>query len=218
MKRYFNIDISKETTNIALYLATILDKRKKSILLVSNHNRSINNHLIFKLKQAGIITDKEDIHIMPEYIYIKQNNIKFDYFITTEQKVFLKNPSFFLVSPLIKEEELLKMNLYLSSLKNNQDKETMTQIMSTYFKEVTMSLEKVEELIDFYGSKGVIIPYDNQLLLSVFDEKEKSYIKKIYPESSFSFNNKKIKYIICINYNFDLKKYFQFFDAVKSIM
>lgn len=224
----FGIKIIKELSTLSLFLATSLEpyKNQISVLLVTNKNISIINH-IKNLLNKYLEFNVKEIVVIPEYYFNKNlDGYKyFDVFLTTEQEILFTEKPFYFIEPISNSEEIKKLNLLV--MEKIKIKFITNKINTTekYLSEKMIKQEQLEkEIINCLINDS----NKNTFVYSTFGN-EKLYINNIdynvdtkvviYTfESPFEFKDKKIRKIIFSQFNKKESNIFEFYSSISDVL
>ncbi|PLS35207.1 hypothetical protein CYV26_07425 [Carnobacterium maltaromaticum] len=225
-EQIFSVKLSKESSFIALFLATYFReyKNRTRILLVSDQNISIGQSIksLFEEYESFRV---EKFTILPTYYYQNNEAIKesFDLFLTTNSEVVLKDSSFYLLSPIITSSEV--NSIYLTIRKRMQQllKQKKELVKNRYLKE--KSIEKTDSE---YGEVLNMIAKDGNYTYHTFSKynlfickqsnKTENQIIIYNLNQSILFKHKKIRRVVFVEYCKENPDIYLFFSTVSEIL
>lgn len=203
----FELKPTKETNLVALFISSwMYDFRYKyKFLLIVNQNESVISHMLTVLKNGLPVSKKSEFKIMPSYQF-EQEDVQleeFDMCITTDSKMVLKDNSFFLVSPVLNEEEMNYVQIYLMArMKKAQSKNRSAIMDKVKFIKVKKSDENYlffQKLIQDYDYSQTSFHTFSEKNLAIFHSGEDESKIQIYElESPIDFVQKRIHRIIYV--------------------
>ena len=152
LPEFFDLHSSKETSFLALYLSTGLNRIRGSVsvLLVSNQNPSI----ICQIKSAlcGFGSPAVNcVHILPSYALARNSEIcqRHDILLTTDHEVLLNTPGFYLVPCILTSEDVRQLDLHFKNRAAERKEERKVEVLDNVYRHQTVSSQDVtlEELI-----------------------------------------------------------------------
>lgn len=226
LEQIFSVGINKESSFIALFLATYLReyKNRTRMLLVIDQNISIGQSIksLFEEYESFHISD---FTILPTYYYQHNESVKhdFDLLLTTNSEIVLSDSSFFLVPTIITKEEI--NSIYNSIRKKMQQNYEIKKnnIREKYLKEKAISETDQEyvEIVEMVENNRICTQHTfskYNLFVCKAGNRGDNKIIIYHLNNSWVFKRKKIKRIFFVEYNRNNPDIFHFFSTVSEVL
>lgn len=227
LPKYFDIEVTKELSFITLFLATELNEyKKKSILLVTNQNIIVINHIETFIRK-NLMGNIGEIKVIPVHIFKQNSNFisKYDILLTTEQEILFFDKKFHLIDCVLTNRNLKELNTVFYEILDFAMTTKRTEIRSKYLKEYFLKKE-YSKLLTVNQIIGCL--HDEFLSYHTFGN-DKIYIVnisnlvetsiKIYNlDFTVDFSNKKISKIIFVQFKENEENIFDFFCTFSEIL
>ncbi|MTD40066.1 HTH domain-containing protein [Erwinia sp. CPCC 100877] len=226
LEQIFSVKLNKESSFIALFLATYFReyKNRTRMLLVIDQNISIGQSI------KSLFEEYESFHInqftiLPTYYYQNNETVKesFDLLLTTNSEIVLNDSSFYLVSTIITTSEI--NSIYFSIRKKIQQshKNKMDIIREHCLKEKTITTkdEEYDEILDMVEKNRTCTYHTfSKYNLFICKASNKGDNKIIVYHLNFPlfFKHKKIKRIVLVEYVRSNPDIFPFFSTVSEVL
>lgn len=224
--KVFSVEISKETSFIALFLSTYFNqsKDKYSVLLVSDQNISVG-HSIRSILQSYEFMNIEEFRMMPTYQYglNPEAPSSFDILLTTNPEVILSNHSFFLISPILKTSDMKYMRMYIQAQIEHIIKQKKDIMIREYVKEFDVSKDDnhymhIKRLLQQQQELSFHTFSEKNLYIGHISEQDSTQITIYNLKEPILFHYKKIRRIINVKFHKGEKDLFPFFNVVSDIL
>lgn len=215
-----------ETSYLVLYLATALEKYKKSVtgLVVSNQPFSVLNTLNVQINEL-IGNSEQKFRMEPVYLYeIQAEDINdYDVILTTEQEIIFDDSRFIFISSVLNENEIVNLSSLLEERIRVLRREKKERFLKKYFIhenkiEVFKRINNYQDLLPKVKDTTTQIIGDETLLICFMEEKATTKILQFNLHESINYHQKKIKKILYVEYDSIQKNSLLFFSCVVEIL
>nr|WP_314464443.1 HTH domain-containing protein [uncultured Clostridium sp.] len=224
----FQIQYTKESSFMALFLATGLNSYRESlsVLLVSDQNMSIIGQIEMILYQ-NVIGNINEFKILPVYIFNQNPDIRFNYdiLLTTNQESLFIDKNFYVINCILTRKDIENINMVFQKRLNHILAEKNKKIREKYLVE-----EVVNQKQSRFTALDQVIKCSQDGTLSYHTiGNEKIYVGRISPlvkkqiiiytlDFPIDFLNKKIRKIIFAQFHESDDDVFDFFNLVSDII
>lgn len=224
----FQIPVSKEISFMALFLASDLNSYRESlsVLLVSNQNMSIINH-IKKILCKNVSGNINEIKILPVYIFKQDTEIRFcyDILLTTDQEVLFVDKSFYLINCIITHKDMENLNMVFQKKSNHIFDEKKQKLREKYLTENIVDqnhngLISLDQVIK-YSQDGTLSYHtigNGMIYIGRISPMAKTKIELYTMDFWIEYMNKKIRKIVFAQFRKGDEEIFDFFSTVSDII
>ena len=225
LPEYFGLEVNKETSFIALFIATAFNRFRRglSVLIVCDQNQCVVQHIKSMFRQYGVVPISR-WDVMPSYAFEEGYGKceSYDIFLTTDKETLLLDDGFYLIPPILTSEDILEMNGFLQEKQMTALQRQRNRIKEQYLQILypDNGSEEVEEILsDSRGHEGTYHSFGHgNLYICRIGREEKTGIRMIHLKTGENFRNKKIRCIIDVRFRQGDTNVLEFFDTVSELL